>query len=192
MKKKVLANDGISKAGIDLLESKNYEVITDNIEQEKLIEYINENNISCLLVRSATKAKKNLIDSCKNLKLIGRGGVGMDNIDVEIDVRSINGELWLGHDEPQYKIEHKWIQKRRKNLWIHCKNLQAAKECWEYQAFCHSSDPYVYTSTGKIWLHDLSLKIDDDVIIPLMDDPDLYLLHNVKPYGVCTDYPSLV
>jgi len=112
--------------------------------------------------------------------------------DVEIDVRSINGELWLGHDEPQYKIEHKWIQERRKNLWIHCKNLQAAKECWEYQAFCHSSDSYVYTSNGKIWLHDLSLKIDDDVIIPLMDDPDLYLLHNVKPYGVCTDYPSLV
>tara|TARA_B100000676_G_scaffold225651_1_gene223287 strand:+ start:93 stop:527 length:435 start_codon:yes stop_codon:yes gene_type:complete len=112
--------------------------------------------------------------------------------DVEIDVRSIGGELWLGHDEPQYKIEHKWIQKRRKNLWIHCKNLQAAKECWEYQAFCHSSDSYVYTSNGKIWLHDLSMKIDNDVIIPLMDDPDLYLLHNVIPYGVCTDYPSLV
>ena len=115
--------------------------------------------------------------------------------DVEIDIRSIDGELWLGHDAPQYKIEHKWIQKRRKNLWIHCKNLQAAKECWEYQAFCHSLDPYVYTSNGKIWLHDLfnpSMKIDDDVIIPLIEEADLYLLHNVRPYGVCTDYPSLV
>ena len=50
--------------------------------------------------------------------------------DVEIDVRSIDGELWLGHDEPQYKVEHKWLWIRRKNLWIHCKNLQAAKECW--------------------------------------------------------------
>ena len=112
--------------------------------------------------------------------------------DVEIDVRSIDGELWLGHDEPQYKIEYKWIQKRRKNLWIHCKNLQAAKECWEYQAFCHSSDPYVYTSNGKIWLHYLSKTIDDDVIIPLIEEADLYILHNVRPYGVCTDYPSLV
>ena len=83
MKIKILANDGISKAGIDLLESKNYQVITDNIQQESLIEYINENDISCLLVRSATKARKDLIDSCKNLKLIGRGGVGMDNIDVD-------------------------------------------------------------------------------------------------------------
>ena len=83
MKIKVLANDGISQAGIDQLEDKNYEVITDNVEQEKLIDYINENNISCLLVRSATKVRKDIIDSCSELKLIGRGGVGMDNIDVD-------------------------------------------------------------------------------------------------------------
>ncbi|MAT79897.1 MAG: 3-phosphoglycerate dehydrogenase [Flavobacteriaceae bacterium TMED238] len=80
---KILANDGISKAGIDLLEKNNYEVITDNVNQDDLVDYINNNNISCLLVRSATTARKNLIDSCKNLKLIGRGGVGMDNIDVD-------------------------------------------------------------------------------------------------------------
>ena len=83
MKIKVLANDGISQAGIDLLSQNNYEVITENVEQEKLIDYINENNISCLLVRSATKVRKDIIDSCKELKLIGRGGVGMDNIDVD-------------------------------------------------------------------------------------------------------------
>ena len=83
MKIKVLANDGISQAGIDQLEDNNYEVITDNVEQAKLIDYINENNISCLLVRSATKVRKDIIDSCSELKLIGRGGVGMDNIDVD-------------------------------------------------------------------------------------------------------------
>jgi len=83
MKIKILANDGISKAGIDLLEKNNYEVIRDNVNQDDLVDYINNNNISCLLVRSATTARKNLIDSCKNLKLIGRGGVGMDNIDVD-------------------------------------------------------------------------------------------------------------
>ena len=104
--------------------------------------------------------------------------------------------MWLGHDEPQYKIEHKWLQKRRKNLWIHCKNLQAAKECWEYQAFCHSLDPYVYTSNGKIWLHDLSMEIDSDVIIPLIDDSALEIDWRkdpyVDPYAICTDYPSLL
>ena len=83
MKIKVLANDGISDSGVNLLESKSYEVITENIPQDNLIEYINNNNVSCLLVRSATKVRKDIIDNCKNLKLIGRGGVGMDNIDVE-------------------------------------------------------------------------------------------------------------
>ena len=66
-----------------MLSQNNYEVITDNVEQEKLIDYINENNISCLLVRSATKVRKDIVDSCNELKLIGRGGVGMDNIDVD-------------------------------------------------------------------------------------------------------------
>ena len=63
MKIKVLANDGISQAGIHQLEDNNYEVITDNVEQAKLIDYINENNISCLLERSATKLRKDIIDS---------------------------------------------------------------------------------------------------------------------------------
>ena len=80
---KVLANDGISQTGIDALQNNGYEVITTNVAQEQLISYINENDISVLLVRSATTARKELIDSCPSLKIIGRGGVGMDNIDVE-------------------------------------------------------------------------------------------------------------
>ncbi len=46
---------------------------------------------------------------------------------VEIDIRSIDGELWLGHDFPQYKVDHNWLDKRRHYLWLHCKNLEAAK-----------------------------------------------------------------
>ena len=80
---KILANDGISESGKNLLLKNGFEVITENVPQEKLIEYIKKNNISVLLVRSATTARKDLIDSCKCLKIIGRGGVGMDNIDVE-------------------------------------------------------------------------------------------------------------
>jgi len=80
---KILANDGISDIGINILSKAGYEVITVNVAQNQLIKYINDNNISCLLVRSATQAKKDLIDSCPKLKLIGRGGVGMDNIDVD-------------------------------------------------------------------------------------------------------------
>jgi len=80
---KILANDGISKTGIKELESEGFQVITVTVAQEQLINYINNENIVALLVRSATAVKKDLIDSCPNLKLIGRGGVGMDNIDVD-------------------------------------------------------------------------------------------------------------
>lgn len=80
---KILANDGISKAGIKLLEKNGFEVITTKVAQEQVANYINQNTIEILLVRSATKVRKDIIDACPSLKLIGRGGVGMDNIDVE-------------------------------------------------------------------------------------------------------------
>ena len=79
---KVLANDGISQAGIDQLEKAGYSVSTDKVEQEKLVDHIHKENIEILLVRSATTVRKDLIDQCPSIKLIGRGGVGMDNIDV--------------------------------------------------------------------------------------------------------------
>jgi D-3-phosphoglycerate dehydrogenase len=80
---KILANDGIAQSGIDALEKSGFEVITVKVAQEQLQNYINENEIDGLLVRSATKVRKELIDNCPSLKIIGRGGVGMDNIDVE-------------------------------------------------------------------------------------------------------------
>jgi D-3-phosphoglycerate dehydrogenase len=79
---KILANDGISASGIKALEAANFEVLTVKVAQEQLIQYINDNDIKALLVRSATTARKELIDACPGLQLIGRGGVGMDNIDV--------------------------------------------------------------------------------------------------------------
>ena len=80
---RILANDGISKSGVDLLEKNGFEVEVTKVAQEQLISYINKNNITVLLVRSATKVRKDIIDGCEKLKIIGRGGVGMDNIDVD-------------------------------------------------------------------------------------------------------------
>jgi len=79
---KILANDGLSQTGIKNLEAAGFDVITTTVAQEQLKDYINENQIVGLLVRSATQVRKDLIDNCPSLKLIGRGGVGMDNIDV--------------------------------------------------------------------------------------------------------------
>lgn len=83
IKMKVLANDGISKSGVELLEKAGFEVIIKKVAQEQLEDFLNKEKINVLLVRSATEVRKNLIDSCPTLKIIGRGGVGMDNIDVE-------------------------------------------------------------------------------------------------------------
>lgn len=80
---KILANDGLNPAGIRMLEAAGFEVIINKVAQEALAKFINENQIEILLVRSATKVRKDLIDACPGLKLIGRGGVGMDNIDVD-------------------------------------------------------------------------------------------------------------
>jgi len=79
---KILANDGISKSGIDALEQAGFEVITTKVAQEQLINYVNQHQIDVVLVRSATTVRKEVIDACPSLKVIGRGGVGMDNIDV--------------------------------------------------------------------------------------------------------------
>ena len=80
---KVLVNDGISQAGIDALTAKGFNVVTEKVNQEDLITTINSENYEVLIVRSATTVRKDMIDACPNLKIIGRCGVGMDNIDVE-------------------------------------------------------------------------------------------------------------
>jgi D-3-phosphoglycerate dehydrogenase len=80
---KILANDGIESAAKEILSSKGFEVVTEKVKQEDLIKEINEKKYEALLVRGATKVRKDIIDACPGLKLIGRGGVGMDNIDVE-------------------------------------------------------------------------------------------------------------
>jgi D-3-phosphoglycerate dehydrogenase len=79
---KILANDGISDEGKKALETAGYVVVTDKVDQSELANKINEENYEIVLVRSATTIRKEVIDDCPGLKLIGRGGVGMDNIDV--------------------------------------------------------------------------------------------------------------
>ncbi len=79
---KILANDGISEEGQKALENAGYTVVTDKVEQADLAKAVNEENYEIVLVRSATTVRKEVIDACPRLKLIGRGGVGMDNIDV--------------------------------------------------------------------------------------------------------------
>lgn len=83
MSKKILANDGIDAVGKSLLEKAGFTVVTEKVEQADLIKELNEKNFVAITVRSATKVRKDIIDACAGIKVIGRGGVGMDNIDVD-------------------------------------------------------------------------------------------------------------
>jgi D-3-phosphoglycerate dehydrogenase len=78
---KILINDGLHPAGQKLLQEAGHEIDTTNIPQDELNEKLNE--YDAILVRSATKVRKDLMDAAPNLKLIGRGGVGLDNIDLD-------------------------------------------------------------------------------------------------------------
>jgi len=66
---KILANDGISKSGIDQLENAGFNVETEHVNQSDLVNHINENKIEVILVRSATEIRNDIIDHCPSLKL---------------------------------------------------------------------------------------------------------------------------
>ncbi len=78
---KILANDGIDAAGKQALESAGHEVLTQTVPQSELVAYMNDQGVTGLLVRSATTVRQDIIDACPQLKFVGRGGVGIDNID---------------------------------------------------------------------------------------------------------------
>lgn len=111
--------------------------------------------------------------------------------EVEVDIRFINDEFWLGHDYGQYKINENWMELRKEYLWFHCKDIDSALELIKkekFNFFCHASDEYVLTSSGHIWVHDLKKTINNKCIIPLLSLIDIHDYENDVPYAVCTDY----
>jgi D-3-phosphoglycerate dehydrogenase / 2-oxoglutarate reductase len=116
MSKKILANDGIDASGKEILEKAGYTVVTDKVAQEKLAEAINTDGYVALTVRSATKVRKDVIDACAGLKVIGRGGVGMDNIDVEYakskNMQVINTPAASSHSVAELVFAHMYAMVR--------------------------------------------------------------------------------
>ncbi|MDP6909745.1 MAG: NAD(P)-dependent oxidoreductase, partial [Flavobacteriales bacterium] len=79
----ILANDGIHPEGKELLEAAGFEVQTDKVAQDELASYIKDNSVVGVLVRSATQITEKELSSWDGLKVIGRAGVGLDNIDLK-------------------------------------------------------------------------------------------------------------
>lgn len=113
----------------------------------------------------------------------------LSGYDVEIDFRVIEGVLFLGHDEPQYEIDEKWLNQRIKNLWIHCKNLEAIE--WfnfsdDFNYFWHENDTLTLTSKRYIWAYPGKQPIINSIAVM----PEIYTDNLDFCLGVCSDYIS--
>jgi len=113
--------------------------------------------------------------------------------DCEIDIRVIDGELWLGHDEPQYKITHNFLEQGP--LWIHAKNFAALRylSITNLNYFWHQEDDYTLTSKKIIWAYP-GKEVDSRsvMVCPEMVDPDLTSTIDVNCFGICSDYVSKI
>ena len=112
--------------------------------------------------------------------------------EVEIDLRSKGGKLFLGHDTPDHPVTPEWLEIYRNYLWIHVKDFESLK--WltsqevEFKYFCHESDKYCLTSNGYIWSHDLENEMTDHCIVPLLDADSVDTFSQDGFYAVCTDF----
>jgi hypothetical protein len=112
--------------------------------------------------------------------------------DVEIDVWVDGYKIYLGHDNPQYKIDNYFLEKRRNVLWCHAKNIQALKFLLDnhFHVFFHDKDDYTLTSKGFIWSYPGTELVKGSIcVMPEMaDDPEYLNKSKHLLHGVCTDY----
>ncbi|TET19425.1 3-phosphoglycerate dehydrogenase [Candidatus Bathyarchaeota archaeon] len=140
----MLICDKIADAGIKLLEENGYKVTKAwDMPKDELPKIVG--GYDALIVRSATKVKGNLIVNAQNLKVIGRAGIGLDNIDLEkareMGITVVNtpqassisvAELAIGHLLALTRgivrgtvtlREGKWAKKELKSVEVHGKTL---------------------------------------------------------------------
>lgn len=115
-----------------------------------------------------------------------------EGFSVEVDLRLNDGELYFGHDEPQYKTNLQFLDKYKSRLWIHCKDLNALEYCLERKLHCfwHNKDDYTLTNYRYVWAYPGKEPIGKLTIMVMPEwhwKPEEVITK--KPYGVCTDYP---
>jgi glycerophosphoryl diester phosphodiesterase len=113
----------------------------------------------------------------------------LDNgFDVEIDIWFNDGVFYLGHDVIQYEVTLDWLKKRKNNLWIHCKNIEAIE--WfnnstvTYNYFWHQEDTVTLTSKNFIWAYPGKQPINRSIAVM----PEIFNDKINLCIGVCSDY----
>lgn len=108
--------------------------------------------------------------------------------DVEVDVWYIDGQLYLGHDKPQYSIDFRWFRDRLTNLWVHCKNIEAVlffKDIqYPFNYFWHETDTITLTSINHIWAYPSKQPIKKSIAVM----PEIYNDDITECIGICSDY----
>lgn len=106
--------------------------------------------------------------------------------DVELDLWSVRGELFLGHEKEEYPCKEEFLTRNIHKLWVHCKNYEALDFCLNrgIRCFFHDKDDYTLTSTGEVWAYPTSkCNLGKTIIVDWGD-------FSGDAYGVCTDYPT--
>ena len=112
--------------------------------------------------------------------------------DVEIDLRFFKNNFYLGHDECDYKINLKWLEKRKNKLWIHCKDTSSVIELFNFNKkenllfnfFFHDKDKITLTSKNYIWVYPGNQPIKNSIAVL----PELYDDNISHCYGICSDF----
>ena len=110
--------------------------------------------------------------------------------DVEVDLRHKDGQIFLGHEKPQYLIDDNFIDDCRDSLWVHCKDKESLKYALdeELNCFFHKADDYTLTSKGYVWAFPGFAKENSKIIAVL---PELFrTVEEIKGldfYGFCSD-----
>ena len=108
--------------------------------------------------------------------------------DVEVDVWYVDGQLYLGHDKPQYGVDLRWFRDRLTNLWVHCKNIEAVlffkDNQYPFNYFWHENDTITLTSLNHIWVYPGKQPINNSIaVMPELNNDDIS-----QCLGICSDY----
>ena len=110
--------------------------------------------------------------------------------DVEIDVRHHDGKILLGHDNGETHIPLDWIQDRKENLWIHCKNLEALRFLNYIDGlnfFWHQEDDFTLTSKNIIWTYPKKPTTENSVLVCFTED-EMFEAAKNPLFGICCDW----
>jgi hypothetical protein len=115
----------------------------------------------------------------------------------EIDLRYSRGHFYLGHDEPQYKVDFDWILERSNKLWIHCKDMESLEkftvsDMKSLNYFWHQSDQYTLTSKKYVWVFPGQTVIRGSIaVLPEKWIPSINFKEIKHAYAICTDYVGI-